>query len=373
MPNPYIHSLIHFVPNIRFEPAAATTGYTWGKPAVASNIVQGLEPLGYTLAKLDIETDSIVAERWLVSDDRALGSQVVDPNTGNTGMAFYELLEQYGAEILGEAHFKEYGPYMCCIMKQLDTHDQPSKGSLSVQVHPKPGHPSRPAKPEMWQGTGKIYLGWKRDVTEEEVRTAYEAGTLETLLNALELTPEKLVRVQGGTIHAIRYNTFTAEWSMAPDADDIKKGNLKDATVSPYDRTDGKTPRPGKEDLDGTLELLSQYEDGLRGVTESELLTQPVLIHSDEKGNKITSLFKTPEVWVNQYELSSDLAVDTTVRGFALFIKSGLVEVWHQGQKIDTLKAGQEVFVPATLGQLIFKALQPTVMQQWYKPLAHEK
>lgn len=367
--------LIHFWPNLRSEPATASTGYTWGKPTHSSNIVRELKQLGYTEHQLELEPETIVAERWLVSDDRALGSKVLDPKSGQVTGAFYELLEKHGAELVGEQHFQEYGPYLGSIMKQLDTNDEPQKGSLSVQVHPKPGHPTRPAKPEMWQGEGQVYLGWKHDVTEDEIRAAYEAGKLEELLQEISLTPEKLVRVKGGMIHAIRYGTFTAEWSMAPGAEDIKKGNLKDATVSPYDRTDGKTPRPGKEDLEGTLALLREYEDGFVAVPEAELFTQPELLSADEAGNTLTRLFTTPEVWVHQYQITTQMKLDVSRRGFPLYVKKGTIEVLTADGTLGILQAGKEVFVPAVLGAITVKAQEgtPAILQQWYTPLRTEK
>lgn len=368
----YPVALLHFLPNLRTEPASATTGYTWGKPAVLSNILRGLEATGYTASTLNLDQDTIVAERWLTSDDRALGSQVID-SAGQIVGSFWELLEESGAEILGEQHFQAYGPFLGCIMKQLDTNAVPTKGSLSVQVHPKPGHPTRPAKPEMWQGSGHIYLGWQHEVTPAEIQAAYEAGTLEQLMNAITLSPEKLILVGGGMIHAIRYDTFTAEWSMAPGAADIGKGNLKDATVSPYDRTDGKTPRPGKEDLAGTLSLLSEYENGFKASSEASLLTQPLVLDQVKNQYERVALFRTPEVWVDQIKVAGMYELDLSMRGLPLFIKSGQVVVSHQGQGLETLVAGQEVFVPHSLGKVQLTALAPTVLQLWYQPLPTEQ
>jgi len=360
----YSPSLIHFKPNLRSEKAHASTGYTWGKPADVSNIVAILKKSGSSETQLGIETTDRVAERWLCSDDQALGSVTL------AGKPFFELLQENPEEMLGEAHVAAHGAYLKTIMKQLDTHADPKKGSLSVQVHPRPGHPSRPAKPEMWKGTGALYLGWNKAVTLAEITAAYESGTFEKLMNALELSPEKLVLVKGGMIHAIRYNTFTAEWSMAPGAEDIKKGNLKDATVSPYDRTDGKTPRPGKENLEATLELLSLYSDGFAQTTAAELFTEPHML-DQQPGGVATALFRTPEVSVNQIDVATEYLWNLAGRGLPAYVETGQIEVFCDGQKIDQLQAGEEVFIPAACRSILLRAEQASTLYSWCAPLTY--
>lgn len=369
--------IVSFLPNLRTESAQATTGYTWGKPVVVSNIIKVLIAAGFSeiQSELGLVEADVVAERWLVSDDQQFPSLVVDDETGQS-QPFFELLEKFGDELLGSEHLAEFGPYLTCVMKQLDTNDEPSKGSLSVQVHPKPGHPTRPAKPEMWQGQGKIYLGWKHDVTVAELEQAYDAGTFEQLMNQIDLSPEKLVVVNGGTIHAIRYGSFTAEWSMAPGKDDISKGNLKDATVSPYDRTDGKQARPGKEAIQAAIQLLVE-SDGLRGQTEAELLTQAEELWQDNQGNRLSRLFTTPRVFVHELEIATSytLNLEKVRRGIPMYVVSGAVTVTTADGIPKTFLAGSEFFVPFAATKVMITSLagQVSVLNFWFAPFNSER
>lgn len=376
-----LHSIIRFKPNIRFEPASATTGYTWGKPAPESNILKTCE---YDPESLnDIPDDAIVAERWMCTDDRQFPSLAFTAEFADQPTPFFELLEAHPIEMLGALHTEKYGPYLGVIMKLLDTNAITTKGSLSVQVHPKPGHPTRPSKPEMWKSLNSlthpttpnqnsVYLGWKQPANPESLRQAVAKGTLEQLLNLLTLTPESLVLVAGGMIHAVRANSFLAEWSKAPDAIDIQKGNIKDATVAPYDRTDGKIPRPGKEDVESTIEIMN-HAGAFGASAPSSLLTNPELLSKDKHNNTHEALFRTTDVWVDQYQVTTTTTLDVSQHGLPLYLESGhgtISYIHNNSQYIEELSAGEELFLPASLKKITIKAgpTEPIIFQTWWRP-----
>lgn len=365
---------LSFHPNIRSEKLDATSGYIWGKPAAASNILQQLtaeEKQALSYSKADI-----IAERWIVTDDRQFPSLVKAQETPafSATTPFFELLEQFSEELLGPQQVAEFGPYLNVIMKQLDTHSEPTRGSLSVQLHPKVGHPTRPAKPEMWKGTGKTYLGWKRDMTADIIKDAVRDSTLEHYMHAIEMTPEDLIVVSGGLIHAIRYDTFTAEWSKAPGMDDIVKGNVKDATVSPYDRTDGKTPRPGKENVEATLEVMEHAGTFGKSLV-AELITHKRIIDQDKSGNRRWQLFRTAEVFVDEYEINHEYQLDLTVRGLPVYCEDGQAEIVHEGHVVDVIQRGAERYLPYSMSSVIVRptSAHPIVFQTWYSPLSRER
>ncbi len=359
--------ILTFEPNIRWEDRSATSGYTWGKPAKHSNILEIIRNIGEGsetrhLDALDLNADDIVAERWLVSDDPADGSQLQEIDA-----SLREVLDTAAAEILGPLHMKSHGEYLHCIMKQLDTNSEPTKGSLSVQIHPKPGHPSRPAKPEMWTGKGTVYLGWNQDVTPDQIRDAQEAGELEELLNTIDMD-ENFILVEGGMIHAIRYDSFLYEWSMAPAADDVAKGTLKDATVAPYDRTDGKTPRPGKEKLEESLDLLK--ESDAFGATEPEdIFTQPELL-LEERGVEKWRVFTTDHVIVEKYVMEPDSQLEVRLeRGMPLYVEKG-AGLFSAGKTDERhIAKGREALVPyATETLHVQSSLGGLELFTWYAP-----
>ncbi len=87
-----------------------------------------------------------------------------------------------------------------------------AKDDLSVQVHPSDAYALTEensfGKTEMWyiveaeQGAG-IYLGFKKDVTEDEYKAAIANGTLTDLLNFYEVKAGECYFIPSGTIHAI--------------------------------------------------------------------------------------------------------------------------------------------------------------------------
>ena len=87
-----------------------------------------------------------------------------------------------------------------------------AKENLSVQVHPNDEYALKNensyGKTEMWyiveadEGAG-IYLGFKRDVSREEVESAIKENTLVDLMNFFEVKAGDCFFIPSGTIHAI--------------------------------------------------------------------------------------------------------------------------------------------------------------------------
>jgi mannose-6-phosphate isomerase class I len=255
-------------------------------------------------------------------------------------------------------------------MKLIDTHSDPKIGALSIQVHPKVGHPSRPSKPEMWKGEGKIYLGWKKDMSPSEIIKSSENGSLEKDLNQIDLTPEQLILVHGGIIHAIRANSFLAEWSKAPGGKELIKGNLSDATLAVYDRTDGKKARPGKEHLKESIELMKvsgtfkRYEN---------FNCERLLIKVTDDYNRYF-LFQTEEVFVEEWDILKSLVIKNRRRGLPFYLEKGQIKIHFKGGS-EIFIQGEEGFIPHGIGDCKFENISSTVvkMQLWYAPFSDEK
>ncbi len=98
-------------------------------------------------------------------------------------------------------------PFFPMLVKLID-----AKQDLSVQVHPSDkyalANENSFGKTEMWyiveaeQGAG-IYLGFKKDVTQEEYERAIKNNTLTELLNFFEVKAGDCYFIPSGTIHAI--------------------------------------------------------------------------------------------------------------------------------------------------------------------------
>ncbi len=367
------HNLISAQPNIRFEKSDAQSGFTWGKSASTSNI---LKTLGVVfedgtidereMNRLNISDDDIVSELWIASDDREYPS-IIDAPDGRQ-IPLYEALLENGREILGDKHMDIYGPHMGVLMKLIDTNAQSRRGSLSVQVHAGKDHPTRPAKPEMWKGHGKIYIGWNRDMTPEMIHDHMNRGCLEDCLNAVDIDETFLINVPGGTVHAIRYGTFLSEWSKTNVKNDPVKGSVKQATVRLYDRTDGKTPRKGKEDVEAALEVLqhsgqmSKFPvDKNKDIARLENLSEDQFYH----------LFVTDDVVVDEARVRTRMTASVRRQGYPVFVENGAVDVYCAGQKIDYLERGEYRIIPHILQEIELRcvSMKPAVIQRWYPPL----
>ena len=147
-------------------------------------------------------------------------------------------------------------PFFPMLVKLID-----AKQDLSVQVHPSDSyalkHENSFDKTEMWyiveaeEGAG-IYLGFKRDVTQEEYETAIKNNALTELLNFFEVKAGDCYFIPSGTIHAIATGCLICEIQQ--------NSNL---TYRVYDY--GKKDKNGKErelHVDKALKVtnLSKYE-----------------------------------------------------------------------------------------------------------------
>jgi hypothetical protein len=324
-----------------------------------------LEQAGFT-------PDESVAERWIASDDRTSPSHAL-PAPGETpSSSLAELVERFGADLLGPGHLEHFGPFLGTLMKQIDTHAEPARGSLSVQVHPFSGYPDHPSKPEFWMGSGRIYLGWNRDMDENAVRDAVRRKNLEQYLNALEIRPDRLIPVPVGTVHAIRFDSFLLEWSKSVTRSEADGKDLKKATLALYDSTDGKVPRPGKEDVDGALRLM--HRAGTLGCGVPPFL-EPRECFRDASGNTVTRMVHSSEIVVEQLCVISEIDLSLEDRGFPVYLDQGELDVLKSGQPVDRLLAGEERFFPWRMRRAGLRntAPRPALLYRWYRPFPSER
>ena len=151
------------------------------------------------------QTDKeIVAESWELSFHKDGPTRLEDGKT---------LQESVTKEDLGKNC--DGFPFFPMLVKLID-----AKQDLSVQVHPSDSyalkHENSFGKTEMWyiveaeEGAG-IYLGFKRDVTQEEYENAIKNNTLTELLNFFEVKAGDCYFIPSGTIHAIATGCLICE------------------------------------------------------------------------------------------------------------------------------------------------------------------
>ena len=165
---------------------------------------------GGSKLKTEFHKDTVmdpVAESWELAAHK-------DGTSGFAGESF-DLGELFVShrELIGKNAGKfERFPMM---IKLID-----AKNNLSVQVHPSDeyalSHENSYGKTEMWyvveaeEGAG-LYIGFDRDVTEEEFRTLIAENRLQEVLHFLPVKPGEWYFIEAGTVHAIGKGVVIAE------------------------------------------------------------------------------------------------------------------------------------------------------------------
>ncbi len=155
-----------------------------------------------------------LAETWECSTHPD-GPSVVDGGEYD-GQTLKSVLEEH-PEFLGERGLALTGgkPELPILVKLID-----AAKDLSVQVHPDDDYALKYenslGKTEMWyvleaDAGARLVHGFRRDVTEEEVRLAAEDGSIEELLNYVPVRPGDLFFIPSGTVHAIGAGALVAE------------------------------------------------------------------------------------------------------------------------------------------------------------------
>ncbi len=159
----------------------------------------------------DKPEDTLFPEEWIASKVKAINPKYFGPRDGvsvirGTDIFFDDLLAEYPAELLGGRKYD-------CLVKYLD-----SAIRLPVQVHPtkefsKKHFNSEYGKTEAWlviatRPNGKIYFGFNRDITKEELseyeeRSFAERDIMSTILAEVPARVGDTYLITAGMIHAI--------------------------------------------------------------------------------------------------------------------------------------------------------------------------
>ena len=139
------------------------------------------------------------------------------------GMTLGEAVSSLGADLVGTEVWKRYGDKFPLLIKFIDAHDK-----LSVQVHPNDEQAIRlegageSGKTEMWyvlhaQPGAKLVYGFKREIAEDELEDSIASGTIESLLNWVDVKAGDTFFIPAGTLHAIGAGILIAEIQQSSD------------------------------------------------------------------------------------------------------------------------------------------------------------
>lgn len=192
----------------------------------------------------------IISESWELSTHKD-GKSIVC-NGINSGKTLCDILTD---DMIGEKA-KKYSRFPLLI-KLIDANK-----NLSVQVHPNDEYAEKYendyGKTEMWyicdsEKGGGIYLGFKQNVTKEQVSSSIENGGIEKLLNFIPVKKGDSFLINSGTIHAICSGVTICE---------IQQSSNVTYRVYDYNRID-KTGKKRELHIDKALDVINykKYEN----------------------------------------------------------------------------------------------------------------
>ena len=153
----------------------------------------------------DLPPDVPVGETWELADRENLSSVVAEGE--HRGRTLGELLDEYPAEILGDAPAAANGRFPL-LVKYLD-----ASRSLSVQVHPDDETARRlgggaEGKTEAWyvvdaEPGSALFVGLRPEIGREELARIATGPEVEAALLRWEVRRGDCLLLPGGTVHAI--------------------------------------------------------------------------------------------------------------------------------------------------------------------------
>lgn len=286
-------------------------------------------PLGGTKLKeefnkeLDSET---IAQSWELSAHE-FGQSLIDSGP-DKGIKLGDYVAKHGKEILG-TYSEKYDRFPLLI-KFLD-----NKKNLFIQVHPDDEYAFRvehePGKMEMYyffeaDDNAHIYVGFNKDVTEEEFLNKLVAGEVLDLVNKVKVHPGDAILVPAGTIHALAAGTFCIE---------IQQNSNTTYNIWNF----GEKPGHRGFQIKKALDVLNYHK------LENPFIEQGPKIKCDgyTKQHVVTSKYFD----VTRLDVTNSAKLEASKDSFShLLCYDGQGEVIFAGGKIKYRK-GDSIFIPA--------------------------
>lgn len=158
-------------------------------------------------------------ETWEISGVKSDVS-VVDGGALD-GKSLADLLEQYGAELVGQKVYDHFGNIFPLLVKFIDANED-----LSIQVHPddklaKERHNSF-GKTEMWyvieaDPGSTLIAGFNQELTQEKYLEVFNSGHLTDVLNKEDVSAGDVFFLPAGRVHTIGKGLLIAEIQQTSD------------------------------------------------------------------------------------------------------------------------------------------------------------
>ena len=273
--------------------------------------------------------DEPIGESWELSAMPGRESVVTEGN--DAGLTLTQLVQRYGADLVGEDVYRRYGDRFPLLIKLIDAHRD-----LSIQVHPDDEMARRchncSGKNEMWHileadEGAVIRTGFKRSITLEESDRCLSDGTILDVINSTQSKSGDTFYIPAGQIHAIGTGNLLVEIQQSSDI-----------TYRVWDYN--------RRDADGNLRQLhvAQAREAL------DFSARECQVH-DEQGtcHGLTNLVSSPEFDVRRLEFEDGYKLECAgPHSFvAVVCIQGETTLQAMGMPSTELRQGETALIPA--------------------------
>lgn len=282
-----------------------------------------------TFLKKDFGSLSNCGESWELSGVEGNISEVAEGEL--KGRRLDTLVEEYGALLLGEDTYQQYGNEFPLLIKFID-----SAEDLSIQVHPDDVMASErhngKGKTEMWyildaDPDATLIAGFNRPLDKASYLEYFNSGRLEEVLNKEKVSAGDVFYIPAGRIHTIGKGILLAEIQQTSDIT---------YRIYDFDRKDahGNLRELHTEQAQDALDY-SHYTAYKTSYKERENTRTPVVSEHYFSTNKVIA--------------DKDISLPNIKDSFRIIlgIKGEGRLRWDSGEV--TLKVGDVFLIPATL------------------------
>jgi len=226
------------------------------------------------------------SETWLVSAVK--GSESVVINGENRGMPLPEVVELYGAELLGKHNVARFGSDFPLLIKFIY-----ARQDLSIQVHPNDElsqkRHGKMGKNEMWYVVdadrgSQLIAGFRHRIDVADYAKKVADGSIEQDLNEVNVMPGDCFFIPAGRVHGIGAGMVIAEIQQTSDV-----------TYRIYDYL--------RRDRKGNLREL-HTDMALDAINFSDVTDDPRVRYKEQR-NTLTPLVESP------FFITSELRIDS--------------------------------------------------------------
>lgn len=275
-----------------------------------------------------------VGETWEISPMDS--SESIISVGALAGKSLNEVVNLYGAELLGEQVFQRFGGEFPLLFKLIDAHD-----TLSLQVHPDDSYAQKHklgfGKSEAWyvlrsSEDSIIYAGWNKPITPALFDELHQGYAIMDYLNQFNVQPGNLFYLPAGIVHTIGAGCLLLE---------IQQASNTTFRIFDFFRKD-ENGQPRDLHINQATEVMdySSREDTLVDYDANTL-------------NKRVEILSTSHFVLGLIQLTTPLLLELGYRDSftVLFVEDGDVMLEYP-HGVDQLGKGDFILLPATIKEV---------------------